>query len=281
MFRLINGVRRRLGWLRVSVEYALFRLRGMKPWTPGYETYRWKVISSSLTAAFDAKNLPCGYGFRADERVVEYPWFMSRLPEGDGRLLDAGSILNHHQIIRHEKLRDKSIWISTLSPEGRAFWWYNISYVFEDMRNLCYRDDYFDYIVCISTLEHVGMNNAMLYTNDLSKMECDEGAYIEALRELRRVLKPGGVLYLTVPFGRFTNHGWFQIFDGEMLNRVIETFGPDQVDECIYQYVADGWQLTSRGQAADATYFDIHSREDYDPDYAAASRAIAALEMIK
>jgi ubiquinone/menaquinone biosynthesis C-methylase UbiE len=42
----------------------------------------------------------------------------------------------------------------------------NISYVYGDLRNTILKDQCFDEIVCISTLEHIGMDNTMLYTKD-------------------------------------------------------------------------------------------------------------------
>src|SRR5262245_51409774 len=41
------------------------------------------------------EKLPEGYGIGIDERCIEYPWLISRLGLAEGRLLDAGSTLNH------------------------------------------------------------------------------------------------------------------------------------------------------------------------------------------
>ena len=83
----------------------------------------------------------------------------------------------------------------------------NVSYVFEDLRETCYRDAYFNWIVCISTLEHVGLDNTRFYTSDLRRKEVSPGDHLRVASELRRVLRPGGVLYLSVPFGLSRNHG--------------------------------------------------------------------------
>ena len=99
--------------------------------------------------------------------------------------------------------------------------------------------------------------------------------------ELKRVLKPGGTLYLSMPFGQHVNHGWFQIFDSQMVDAVIEQFAPTRTTEFIYQYLPEGWTLSTREAAKDATYFDIHKNKTYDADYAAASRAIVCLELVK
>jgi hypothetical protein len=57
------------------------------------------------------------HGEFIDERVVEYPWFISRLNEEKTRLLDAGSILNYSYILQHPKIKNKDITIITLEPE--------------------------------------------------------------------------------------------------------------------------------------------------------------------
>jgi hypothetical protein len=98
---------------------------------------------------------------------------------------------------------------------------------------------------------------------------------------MHRMLKPGGTLYVSVPFGKHLKCGWFQIFDSDMVERVINTFGPSRVTEFHYRYEPAGWVASTREQSADATYFDIHKTKQYDPDYAAASRAVVCLELVK
>lgn len=263
-------------------EHAIFVIRGMKPWSLGYYVYKEKQIKDALlNGAFDAKHLPSGYGFRIDERIIEYPWFLSRLPSGTGKLLDAGSSLNFEYIISHRKLSEKRIFISTLAPEPNCFWRKGISYVFQDLRNTCYRDDYFDWIVSISTIEHIGLDNTMLYTDDITKRENNPYAYLDVVKEFYRILKPGGTLYITMPFGKYKNHGWFQVFDSNMLDQLINAFSPTRFIENHFRYEPEGWRVSSREESRNATCFDIHQQKTYDADYAAFSRAIACLEIVK
>jgi len=49
---------------------------------------------------------------------------------------------------------------------------------------------------------------------------------LAAVRELRRALRTCGILYLSFPFGRAASHGWLQILDQRMVERVIEAFEP-------------------------------------------------------
>ena len=105
--------------------------------------------------------------------------------------------------------------ICTLAPERECFWRRGVSYMFEDLRCLPYRDNWFDCIACISTIEHVGMDNTQLYTADSARRENRPEDALRAMREMRRVLKPGGTLFLTAPYGRAASHGWLQVFDAK------------------------------------------------------------------
>ncbi|MFH2008139.1 MAG: methyltransferase domain-containing protein [bacterium] len=268
--------------LTAAREYRRFLAEGQKPWTPGYHLHKQNSILAAATdATWDPHRLPPRHGWRLDERIVEYPWFFRRLPECAGALLDAGSILNYAYILDNPKLTNKELTICTLAPEGETFGGRPISYVYGDLRDTYFKNDAFDWVVCLSTLEHVGFDNTMLYTTDASKQEHDPTAHLDVVRELRRILRGGGKLYLSVPFGKSVNHGWFQVFDSEGIDRVIEAFSPGAQLETVYQYLPDGWVVSDRGAAADALFFDIHKQNTYDHDYAAASRAVVCLEMTK
>lgn len=274
-----------LSLLHKFYEWALvyiFTKSGKKPWTRGYGEYRKREVSKALaTNSFNSISLPKEYGFRLDERIIEYPWLFSRLPAVEGRLLDAGSILNFDFILSNPILENKKLFISTLAPEHDCFANQGVSYVYEDLRDSCFKNEYFDWIVSLSTIEHIGLDNTLLYTQDKSKNECSAETYLMAIKEYYRMLKPGGKLYLSVPFGRAKNHGWFQVFDSKMIDQLIAEFSPSKVDEFHFKYLSDGWRVSSRDESSDATCFDIHLNKNYDSDFAAFSRGIICLELVK
>lgn len=287
----IEGTMRRLGKKILSKLYTVcdrrspldtFVRNGCLPWTHGYHEYKWAAIEAAL--AHDELDSLVGaerFGYRVDERIVEYPWFFSRLPSGSGTLLDAGSALNHALLVEHPKIVEKNFFISTLAHEQIAFTNKNISYVYEDLRSPCFRENYFDWICCISTLEHVGMDNTFLYTSDEAKHESSTEDYRKVIDALKICLKKNGRLFITVPYGKYKNHGWFQVFDSHMMDSIVEIFNPSSYTETVFQYINDRWIYSDRHKAKDAVCFDINVQKEYDDDYAAFSRGIACLELVK
>lgn len=198
-------------------------------------------------------HLPAPYGVGMDERVVEYPWVLARIPAGPARLFDAGSTLNYRWIADHPTLQDKELVLFTLAPEGvvarRSH-----SYIYGDLRSTILRDRCFDLAVCISTLEHVGMDN-QAYTGDAQDSRHDPTAYRQVLHELRRLLRPGAPLLLTVPFGRRQDLGWLQQFDPAGIADITSSFGGSVVAEHYFRHdPATGWRRRAAADCLDAEF---------------------------
>lgn len=190
--------------------------------------------------------LPKGYGVGLDERVIEFPWLYSQRPFG--RLLDAGSTLNHEHIL--DRFEPEASWlcVTTLRPEPAAYTERGISYVYADLRELPFRDGFFDSVVCASTLEHVGMDNRR-YGEEAPSADDPATAQSAALAELLRVVAPGGRVFLTVPYGRTEDHGWFRQYDEAALNELLA--GLD-ASVTVYAYAYTGWQFGSLAAAREA-----------------------------
>ena len=258
---------------------GIFTHYGRQPFALGYGSYRQVQLNQYICRELPECELPEGWGIWLDERAVEYPWFFSRLPSGPGKLLDAGSVLNYEQVLAHPSLREKDLFICTLAPENENHCDQGISYIFGDLRNSCFRDGYFDWIVSISTLEHVGLDNTA-YSHTASTKESNPDTHLDAVRELRRILKPGGALFVTLPFGRAKNHEWLQVFDGDMVERLINVFSPVGTNEKYFRYLPSGWQVSSAKDCEDARYYD-HSKRRVRRAEVAAAEAVVCLELKK
>jgi len=108
--------------------------------TRGYLDYRNDFIRDVLRDArllqtfHQHAALPSNYGYRLDERVVEYPWVISRLGNQPTFLLDAGSTFNFDFILGLDILTQKTIVIHTLAPERNPASRSNVSYIYGDLR---------------------------------------------------------------------------------------------------------------------------------------------------
>lgn len=273
-------------------EIAMYEKDGRRPWSRGYLASRFALVGSTLADAGlmdlfrNSRPLPEGFGHGYDERVAEYPWVLSRLAPGGGRLLDAGSCFNFPEIIDRPEVRDKDCTIFTLAPEGNCFWNRGISYQFGDLRNMPFRDAWFDEIISISTLGHVGMDNR-LYTKGHQAGKVGLEAE-QAVSELVRVLRPGGKLYVSVVYGKHQLIRWHdgsvfaEQFDQALLGDLVRAFGGcSSVKASIYGYTEKGWNVSSLEGSADVEYYNIHTAQGYDPDNAAAARAVAFIEAVK
>lgn len=261
------------------------------PWTLGYQEYKEQEIFNALNSENlleDFKNkekIRSNYGIGLDERIVEYPWALSNISESRGLLLDAGSVLNYDFCINHPRLSNKEITIATFAPENNCFYEKRISYNFCDLRNLPFKDKLFDEILCISTLEHIDMDNSIYGWNENNSATIDEKRsfeYLKVILELLRVLNNQGSLFVTFPFGKFENHGFFQQFDDEMLLRVedlLTSFGEYEIT--FFRYTDKGWIFCSRQDCENIVSYNPHSGRGKGNDGAAHCRSICCIKFIK
>jgi SAM-dependent methyltransferase len=126
------------------------------------------------------------------QRAVEYPWVLNQLkilaPRG-ARVLDVGcseSVLSHELLARGHEVWGIDINDYPYKPRCMMF-------IKQDVRNTDLQSNFFDAIICVSTIEHVGLP---VY----GQVGMDLDADVRVMREFHRILKPGGYLILTTPF---------------------------------------------------------------------------------
>lgn len=177
-----------------------------------------------------------------NERCIEVPLALEvlRLTE-PGWVLDAGCALNGHLYVTaapqsHVVHITQAIGSEKLRAEGRE----PISYISADLRDLrIIADGAFDRAVCVSTLEHIGMDNRT-YGGTL---ENDPDSAFEAFRELLRVTH--GPILVTVP-GATTSwmdpRGRHRFFSPVDVGRLARLAGARWFGSQCYRKADDGWR---------------------------------------
>jgi SAM-dependent methyltransferase len=206
--------------------------------------------------AFPARLLlPPVYGRRLPERVVELVLARTTYTTG-ARVLDVGhsNIMECHRRFLATLPPPRHLTgVDIASPvyDTRAYYEESIT---ADITATGLPAAAFDLIWCVSTLEHVGMDNSVYTENFVRRPGMDAAA----LAEMIRLLAPGGVLLVTVPFGLYEDHGWFRNYDGASWHELLPGAGADvKTSELYFGYDPDrGWEavapsaLSSRGYHA-------------------------------
>lgn len=197
------------------------------------------------------------YGAGNTERAIEIPWALSRY-RGEQRVLEVGCSFATENPQYIEGLRNLAIpelhGIDISSVEASDF----IKRT-ADIRESGYETEFFDMVLCISTIEHVGRDNSKHYKPiaELPLREHDETAPdVRAMTEMLRILKRGGKLILTVPFGRFVDYGWFINYDSAAVARLLSSFRLGAIQADYFQYTSAGWMPCAPDDLADTAYGD-------------------------
>lgn len=199
--------------------------------------------------------LPSPFGRGMPERVVEL--LLARLSYRPGRrVLDVGhanSMSCHRDMIRSLPEPRRLTGIDIADPV------YDVSPLYESSVRASidatpFADGDFDLIWCISSFEHFGMDNTAYRPGSTA----DERIPDAALAEMMRILKSGGRLLLTVPYGKYEDHGWFRNFDERLVARFVGRLGPSASVRALY-FAHDaivGWRHAAPEELRDVGYHD-------------------------
>ncbi|MGZ4353337.1 MAG: methyltransferase domain-containing protein [Gaiellaceae bacterium] len=173
-------------------------------------------------------------GLRAphgDERPIEIAWCLSRY-RGEPALLDAGYAFAEpaYQAALVGLGADRLVGVDLARAEVPG-----LEQVEADLRRLPFATRQFDVVLCISTIEHVGLDN------ERYGIASGGGGLEQALGELRRV---GRRLLITVPCGEPGEHGWFVQDEPDGWRRRFRSAGFLVFEEELYELGDDGWRST-------------------------------------
>lgn len=127
------------------------------------------------------------------DRDVEWSWVSAQMPSGPGEALDFGPGGSHLGLIAaHHGFNVTAVDLQTVQ------WPYEhpqVRFIMGDILKLPLPEGHFDLVINCSTVEHVGLSGRYGVT------ENQPDGDLEAMARLRRLLKPGGSMIVTVPVG--------------------------------------------------------------------------------
>ena len=150
----------------------------------------------------------------SSSRFVEYPWILLNLGKECHRVLDVGSVGSTLPVL----LACQGYRVHCI--DVRFYECANIlstlKSVIGDIRRTKFQADFFDGVIAVSTIEHVGLGR---YGDSM-----DNNGDVKAVIEIRRILKKGGEFLLTVPYGKHTITPSHRVYDKNMLPSLLTGF---------------------------------------------------------
>ncbi|MDD5129562.1 MAG: class I SAM-dependent methyltransferase [Candidatus Omnitrophica bacterium] len=126
----------------------------------------------------------------------------------------------------------------------------NFNFVQGSILELPFEGEFFDAVTCVSTIEHIGIG---FYSDPKDNLSSD----VKGILEAKRVLKLGGLLILTVPFGRAFINAQQRIYDKQGLDKLLAGFLVNTIKFFKNNQMSSGnnyWEEISLGQAESLSY---------------------------
>lgn len=160
-----------------------------------------------------------------NERIVEIPFTLCALSrlKPNAEVLDIGCA----ESVLPLYLSYSGVKVKGLDYRDYPYSAPNFQFLRGDILKLPFNSFLFDAVICISTLEHIGIG---FYNDPKQSISADT----IAMGEIRRVLRSNGILVLSVPYGIGTVNNQQRIYDAAALNKLMEGF-----KICIQKYYCD------------------------------------------
>jgi len=172
------------------------------------------------------------------ERVVEIPFVLQNLPPvAHARILDFGcteSPLPIHLASLGHRVTGVDLRPYPYAHPGFKF-------VHGDFIQAGFPSGEFDAVVAVSAIEHCGLGQYG------EKETIHDDAAI--VREIHRVLEPGGRLLLTVPFGQPGQTSWYRVYDKARLDRLLASFVVQKIEYYVGENRRD-WRPADEAEIA-------------------------------
>lgn len=216
-------------------------------------------LSESSTAKNNNNNSSSNSGFKrldihnllvgiTSERLVEYEFVARNLVSSkkQAAILDIGS--------------GSSLLAKAIGELGKGKWQVFRIDIAEsncdarmDARMTGFRKEVFSQVICISTIEHIGIG--------INSGDDDEDGDLKTVKEILRILKKGGSAIISVPYGKIKKLN-YRVYDRHALSRLVavdnEEFSVAAKKE-FYCYDAGKWKRCSQSTADRNIADDVHA----------------------
>jgi SAM-dependent methyltransferase len=194
---------------------------------------RHKLISARAHTCCDMNLL--------GDRAVEWSWVAAHMPSGPGKALDFGPGGSHLGLIAAQ--RGFAVTAVDLEPVHSYYVHQKLHFVQGDILKVDLPAEHFDLVISCSTVEHVGLAGRYGVTD--SRPDGD----LEAMARLRDLMKPGGVMLLTIPVGQDAVFApLHRAYGSERLPRLLEGYLVEN-EEYWVKNDQNAWVLTSKQDA--------------------------------
>lgn len=147
---------------------------------------------------------------RPTDRYLEYPYAISHLPNKPSLILDVGCSGSMFPLIM------KAMGHKVCGIDIRPYPIEDLIFTQEDICHTHFKDNSFNAVTAISTIEHIGLNGRYGTSNESSDFK--------AIEEIHRILKPGGTLIMTVPYGKYCKTKFHRIYEKWVLDILLREF---------------------------------------------------------
>jgi 2-polyprenyl-3-methyl-5-hydroxy-6-metoxy-1,4-benzoquinol methylase len=174
-------------------------------------------------------------GIVITERIIENAYALRNLPANIKRILDVGCCESDLSI----QLATMGFEVYGIDVRNYELSHRNFHFVRDDIMHTPFQDRYFDVVIAISALEHIG-------TGHYGDPHYSDGD-LKAMEEIRRILKDGGLLIMSTPFGAKAKVTWERVYDSDSVSSLLKDFNVQRAEYWLKE--GEEWRIASLDEA--------------------------------
>lgn len=177
------------------------------------------------------------------ERVMEYAFVVKAMVGGSGRVLEVGCVDAHNCL--PTVLAGLGYETHAIDIRDFKVKYPNLIFSRQNIIEIGYPDDFFDAVLAVSVVEHIGLKGRYGVSSAAASGD------IAAVEQMLRVLKPGGRLVITVPYGKryMIVDSFHRVYDDAYLKQRLFTGLKVEREEYAVMDQRKAWTLVTKETA--------------------------------